>query len=280
MSTPALSPVRIDKQPEFSRRDLIVLAAIRDCGFIRADQLVAVIRQRGIPCPRNRKVYDFTTRLSKLGLIALHQRALMGNLGVYAVTNEGHAMLRECGYGLECDANAHSDPAGVPHFVALTDMMLRFYREYKVGYWLTDFVVRSENVGRGASGLAKDYDAVAEVQLDNAPLTIAIEYERTLKNRARYRELAATYLADKYVQIVLCLLDSHKWVAPVAEAFTVPGRRLCFVNYEQFRASSFAATRAIRWNGNNIESVSLSQVLQEAAQNDSKAYLPIYNPPQ
>lgn len=272
--------VEAGKKLIFNRRDLKVLAAIRDHGYIRADQLAAVIRSRGVGCSRVKKVYSYTHRLSKMGYAVLNRRGLVGGLGVHMVTDSGHNMLRECGYGLEVVAKAESDPAGIDHFLSLTDMMLRFSREYSpVNYWLTDFVVRSENIRRDADGLAKDYDAVGEITVKGRPLTVAIEYEHTLRNSSRYLQMAKSYSADPYVQLVICVLDSDKWVEPVAQSYGVPGHKLCFVNYAQFRTSSFEETAAVRWNGKSITTTTLAGALQDASNVPADPYLPSYNPP-
>lgn len=234
-----------------------------------------------------------------MGFVSLNCRGLVGNIGVLTVTDAGHNMLRECGYGLNTHAKAESDPAGVEHFLSLTDMMLRFSREYTpVNYWLTDFVVRSENNLRGtgdvaekrfsmrpendrinAGGLAKEYDAVGEIAVNGRPLTIAIEYEHTLKASSKYELMARSYAADPYVQLVICVLDSENWVAPVVQSFRVPGHKLCFVNYAQFSTSSFEETTAVRWNGKIVSSTTLARALQDASQVDAKPYLPSYAPP-
>lgn len=288
------------KKLGFVRRDLKVLTAIRDHGYIRADQLAAVIRQRGVGCTRVKKVYDYTSRLTRMGFVERHRLGLAGGVGVLTVTDAGHNMLRKCGYGLNTHAKAEADPAGVEHFLSLTDMMLRFSIEYApVNYWLTDFVVRSENNLRGtgdvterrfsnrpendrinAGGFAKEYDAVGEIAVNGRPLTIAIEYEHTLKASSKYELMARSYAADPYVQLVICVLDSENWIAPVVQSFRVPGNKLCFVNYTQFSSSSFAETTAVRWSGKMITSTSLARALQDASDGDGKPYLPSYTPPQ
>ena len=300
MSTGYVEVEETGKRLTFVRRDLKVLAAIRDHGYIRADQLAVVIRQRGVGCARVKKVYEYTSRLSRMGFVSLNCRGLVGNISVLTVTDAGHNMLRECGYGLNTHAKAESDPAGVEHFLSLTDMMLRFSREYApVNYWLTDFVVRSENNLRGTGdatgprytarpeidrmnvgGLAKDYDAVGEIMVNERPLTIAIEYEHTLKASSKYEQMARSYAVDPYIQLVVCVLDSENWVAPVVQSFRVPGHKLCFVNYAQFSTSSFEETTAVRWNGKNVTSTVLARALQEASYVDAKPYLPSYKPPQ
>lgn len=299
MSTGIVEVANTGKRLSFTRRDLTVLAAIRDHGYIRADQLAAVVRQRGVVCTRVKKVYEYTSKLSRMGFTAINRRGLIGNIGVMTVTDAGHKMLRECGYGLNTHAKVESDPAGVEHFLSLTDMMLRFSREYPpVNYWLTDFVIRSENNLRGtgdesggrfgvrlesargdAGGLAKEYDAVGEITINGKPLTIAIEYERTLKSSSQYELMARSYAADPYVQLVICVLDSENWVAPVVRSFRVPGHKLCFVNYAQFSTSSFEETTAVRWSDKSVTSTTLARALQDAANEDSKRYLPSYVPP-
>ncbi len=268
------------KQMQFSRNDLRVLTSIRDCGFVRANQLRELLIFRGFKKVSLKQTYAFTNRLVNMGLVELNRRALRWNAGVFSVTSEGHAMLRVCNCGVEINANPFNQgEASLDHFVELNDFMLKFHKNFKVSYWLTDFLVRAENQLRQEQGFAKDYDAVCELKVGNKPLTVAVEYEHSLKNRDKYTEIFKSYTNDKYVQLVVFIVDSPKWMAPFSESIRVPGNRLCFVTRSQFKAQSFTSMPVARWNGPRLEQVTLGQVMQQAADNAYEEYLVSHTPP-
>jgi hypothetical protein len=268
------------EQMQFARNDLRVLAAIRDCGFIRANQLKDFLLFRGFRKMSQKYTYGLTNRLVNMGLADLNRRALRWNAGVFSATAEGHSILRQCSCGLEVNANPFTaGEASLEHFVTLNDMMLKFYKGFQVSYWLSDFLVRSENQIRQEQGFAKDYDAVCEIQVTNKPLTVAIEYEHTLKNRAKYSEVFKSYVNDPYVQLVIFIVDSPKWIAPFSESIKVPGRRLCFVTTKSFLTQPFNSMQVSRWNGPSVETVTLAQAMQQATENKNKEYLISHTPP-
>jgi hypothetical protein len=285
MIMPINSSGQIIKKMHFARNDLRVLAAIRDCGFIRARQLMELLPYRGLRKIGLTKTYGYANRLAHMGLVVNNSIINAGlydankfnprkYIGVYSVTNEGHTMLRVCNCGLEIPANPFNvGEASINHFVLLTDIMLKFYRELTVKYWLTDFIVRSENQLRQEQGFAKDYDAVCEVKVGSTWLTVAIEYEHTLKNRAKYTELFKSYSSDPYVQLVVFVVDSPRWIAPFTESITVTGTRLCFVTIEDFQSKPFNSMPIVRWKGNILEQSVLEDALQVAAKSKHTEFM-------
>ncbi len=119
-----------------------------------------------------------------------------------------------------------------------------------------------------------------EIKVDNRPLTPAIEYEHTLKNRTKYREAFESYTKDPYVQLVLFIIDSPKWIAPLSKSIQVPGQRLCFVTTNQFLSQPLNSMRVVRWNGPTLEQVSLAQAMHQATENKYTEYLLSYTPPE
>lgn len=275
----------IIKEMQFARNDLRVLALIRDCGFIRANQLSELLRFRGFRSAVHLKhVYGYAKRLVNMGLVEHNRRVLGGNLGAFSVTKDGHDMLRECSFGLCTDdvktnSDPHADAAGIQHFISMNDVMLKFHQAYPVSFWLTDFLVRFENQLRESEGFGKDFDAVFEIALDGKPLTMAIEYEHTRRNRTRHREAFKSYTADPYIQLVIMIFDSARWIAPFNEALKVPGRRLCFTTSAEFFSLPFSSMRVFRWSGQTAETVTLLKAMQQATENNNQNYDVSYFPP-
>jgi hypothetical protein len=271
---------RAVKQMEFGRNDLRVLATIRDCGLISINQLHALFPYRKLPRTDRSHVYHFATRLASMGLIEFKHRIIDGKTGALALTSEGHSRLRLHGYPLEkTNADAEADAAGLPHFVFMNDAMLKFHKAYPVSFWLTDFLVRSENQLREEEGFAKDYDAVFQIMYEKSPLTVAIEYEHTLRNKTRYQEAFKSYDTDPYIQLVIFIVESAEWTAPFTEGMKVPGRRLCYVTSAQFLTQPLSALRVVRWNGERLETITLAQAMQQAATNKNQEYMVSHFPP-
>jgi len=272
---------RIIKQMEFGRNDLRVLATIRDCGFISINQLHALFPYRRLPRTDRSHVYHFAKRLTNMGLIEFRHRVINGTTGALSVTNDGHSMLRLHGLSLErTNADAQADAAGIQHFLSMNDAMLKFHKAFPVSFWLTDFLVRSENQLREEDGFSKDYDAVFQITYEKAPLTIAIEYEHTLRNRRRYQDAFKSYTSDPYIQLVIFIVESAGWVAPFSEGMKVPGRRLCYVTSAQFFSKPFSELRVLRWNGHALATSSLAEAMQQATANPNKEYMVSHFPPQ
>lgn len=265
---------------QFARNDLRVLAAIRDCGVIRSDQLTELLPYRGFKKIILVQTYGLAKRLRNMGFVKLDQMALPARAGVFNVTPEGHARLRACGCGIEVNANPFTmgEPS-VAHFLTLNDVMLKFRKQFEVSYWLTDFLVRSENQLQQEDGFAKDYDAVGEIKVGGKPLTVAIEYEHRLKSRAAYAEVFESYTHDPYVQLVVFIADSPNWMAPLTESVKVPGSRLCFVTKDQFLNQPFDSVPARRWNGKDLEHIMLGQAVEQAASNKYIEYPVVYQLP-
>ena len=56
--------------------------------------------------------------------------------------------------------------------------------------------------------LAKDYDAIVELEFDGSPYRIALEYERSLKASTRYQEIVAAIEDEIQVQLLVYMTSS------------------------------------------------------------------------
>jgi hypothetical protein len=73
--------------------------------------------------------------------------------------------------------------------------------------WTGDVELRSINYSIDYP-LAKDYDAIADLEIRNVRRRVAIEYERTLKAAERYRNVSAVLDDEDQVRILLYLTSS------------------------------------------------------------------------
>ncbi len=190
-------------------------------------------------------------------------------------------MLRLHGYSLErTTADAEADAAGIQHFLSMTDVMLKFHKEFPVSFWLTDFLVRSENQLREEEGFAKDYDAVFQITYEKARSPSQSNTSTHFEIEGGIRMLSKATLPINTSSFVIFIVESAGWVGPFAEGMKVPGRRLCYVTSAQLFTQPLSTLRVSRWNGQSLESSTLVQVMQEAAANKNKTYLVSHFPPQ
>jgi hypothetical protein len=129
---------------------------------------------------------------------------------VYTITREGLACLESCGQGLvsvTSESRMIAKPSQMHHYLELAEIRAAFRRAGLLREWAGDLEVRSINQSIDLP-LAKDYDAIADVQWEANPFRIAIEYERSLKSSERYRELISSIASERQVRLVLYFTSS------------------------------------------------------------------------
>ena len=74
----------------------------------------------------------------------------------------------------------HPRTLQAPHFLQLNEIYLALKRTKRLKRWKSERELISLNYVIGMPS-AKDYDAIAEVEINGDSLRLAIEYERTLE---------------------------------------------------------------------------------------------------
>ena len=100
--------------------------------------------------------------------------------------------------------------------------------------WTGDLEVRSLNQSIDLP-LAKDYDAIVELEFDDFRYRIALEYERSLKAAARYLEIVAAIEDEDQVQLLVYMTSSIDLLYQLKAEFEeqrfpivlVPARSFC-----------------------------------------------------
>jgi hypothetical protein len=111
----------------------------------------------------------------------------------------------------------------------LNDIRRTLEQQFSVRWWRTDLQVRAINLATGK--YAKDYDAVFSVDRSDAgesSLTIAVEYERTLKAEDRYAEISNALSGESCVKILFYLCASADMVPLLAQRIRLENLLLCF----------------------------------------------------
>jgi len=90
------------------------------------------------------------------------------------------------------------------HYLELAEIRAAFRRAGVLRDWTSDPEIRSINQSIDVP-LAKDYDAIADVEWETRTYRIAVEYERSLKSSERYRDVVSAIAGERQVRMVLYL---------------------------------------------------------------------------
>ena len=192
-----------------SRRDLPLLLAIRNATFISHRQLWNHLSARGIETCRR----SFNWRIRRLTDAGIVQKLLplFPYPGpVYTITRSGLACLEACGEGLvslTTESKTMADPNQIQHYLELAEIHAALRRTNLLVEWTGDLEVRSINMSIDVP-LAKDYDAIADLEFEGDRYRIAIEYERSLKSSKRYQEIISAIANERQIRLVLYLTSS------------------------------------------------------------------------
>ena len=126
--------------------------------------------------------------------------------------------------------------------------------------WKSDLEIASKNLVL-ENGAAKDFDAVAGIEVEGYARTIGIEYERSPKAAARYRAIREVLEHDETTDAVLYLTANDDILYLLAMELRAMRKRIGFVLSEAFRRS-LLETRTLT-NSNNSEVVLLRDFLSE-----------------
>jgi hypothetical protein len=190
-------------------RDLPLMMAIRNATFISHYQLWEHIQANGIETSR-RSFNWRIARLTQAGVIEKLPPLLPYPGPVYTITRTGLACLEACGEGLvslTSESRTLANLNQMQHYLELAEVRAAFRRAGLLREWAGDLEIRSINQSIDVP-LAKDYDAIADLEWEAKSYRIAIEYERSLKSSDRYRNLVSAIARERQVQMILYLTSS------------------------------------------------------------------------
>lgn len=269
------NPNRRSATPYFGRPELRALDIIRDYGYVTPAFLYKIFSQRGYNGCQKWVSY-LGAHLQNLGLVRLLKRVIEAKHGIYYATKQGIEALDHCGYGLPFYASAPNDMASITHFLALAAISIRLHDVIPVRYWLTDFLVHSENHVARELGFAKDYDAVFETTVQGRAFTVAIELEHSRKSAERYVEIAQSYSKDQYAQMILFVVETQSWIDPIAHAMGEGARHVCFVERDELLSRPLNECNSFRLIDNTLTKDWLATYMLDASNVDKITYDPKY----
>jgi hypothetical protein len=152
------------------------------------------------------------SRLVDLGLVRKLKQTVPFCGPTYTITRYGLGCLESCGEGLlslTSESRVLPNEAQAAHFLELSEVRGALRRSGILDKWIGDVELKSLNLVLDAP-LAKDYDAVADLNLGpKGWLTVAIEFEKSVKRGARYREIVERIKEETQVGMLLYLTASN-----------------------------------------------------------------------
>lgn len=244
------------------QRDLPVLVTVRNATFISHEQLLKIQIEAG----REHNPRCFHWRIKRIvdaGLVRTLGAIPPFGGRVYTISRLGLGVLESYGEGLlTISSSSQNLPSVVqaPHFLELNEIRKALVETGKLLKWKWERELTSLNYVIG-SPLAKEYDAVAELNLGGEPYRVAIEYERTLKSSARYQEIQNVIRDEGGVDMILYLTATVDQVFSLSREFGKPGIPMCFASSRKFQALNFSVLCLFAF-GTMRETLTLAQAFE------------------
>jgi hypothetical protein len=210
-------------------RDIPLLLLIRDSRAISISQLIADLMFDEIET-NSRSVHWRLNRLIASGFVERvgNDRAI--GEPAYAITHDGLALLEYRGHvllSLGSFSKTVIAEAEVLHMLELNAIRLALKRAGILVEWKHTLQIVSENlVDYGKT--TKDYDSLVIIAHEGRRIRFAIEYERTAKSTARYREIVKTIEDDTEIPFVLYLTPNQELLYLLTQDLRSLGERAAF----------------------------------------------------
>jgi len=244
-------------------RDVPVLLHIRNARAISFHQLCELLLLER--SEKVRKVIHWrVSRLERHGLIRRFDHDRFRGQPVFAITPSGLRVLESRGHyllSLPSTSGRTIHPTQVPHAIELVNVRLALAKSGILRCWQCELEIASRNLVL-EGGAAKDFDAVAEILVGQRPRTFAIEYERTAKASARYREIRDTLARDRTVDVVLYLTSDHDVLYLLALEMRGVAKRIGLALSESFRRDLLDANTLVATGGSEV--ISFRSLLEDS----------------
>ncbi len=241
-------------------RDIPVLLQIRNARAICFDQLCDLLSLEILP-ERTRSLRWRVARLERTGLLTRLSGHPHLATPVFGITPQGLVALESRGHyllSLPSTTEQILHPSQVPHALELVNIRVALAKTGVLHGWKSDLEITSKNLIL-ENGSAKDFDAIAEIEIEGDNRTIGIEYERNAKAAARYRAIREVLDRDEATDAILYLTSNDDILYLLAMELRATRKRIGFALSDSFRRS-LLETRTLT-NANNSEVVPLREFL-------------------
>jgi hypothetical protein len=173
---------------------------------------------------------------------------------VYRIAQSGLLFLESRGHyllSLPSTTEQIIHPTQIPHALELVNIRVALAVAGILRSWKCELEITSRNLMLENSS-TKDYDAIAEVDVDGTNRSFAIEYERSAKAAARYRAIRETLDNDNAVDTVLYLTANDDILYLLAVEMRSATKRIGFALSEAFRHSLLDTRTLLNTEGSEI----------------------------
>lgn len=243
--------------------DIPVLQLVRNCRAVSFDQLRDLLTYDMLVA-LVRSLRWRVTRLEKFGLLTRLEGQKHFGKPVYRITRQGLESLESRGHylvSLPSGTEQILHPLKVAHALELVNIRLAFARSGLLRSWKCDLEIASRNLVV-SDGVSKDYDAVAEIEINGEMRRIGIEYERSAKAASRYASICETLDKDQTTDMVLYLTPNDDILYLLAMELRATRKRVGFALSDSFR-HSVLDTRTLSNEGSS-EVLPLRELLHRA----------------
>ena len=234
-------------------RDIPMLLLIRDSRAISSSQLIAELMLDKVES-NSRSIHWRLNRLVANGMVQRLGNDRSYGEPVFSITHEGLSVLEYKGHALLA-LGSHlksivAEPE-IPHTLELNAIRFSLKSSGLLVSWKTELQIISENLVD--CGMAtKDYDSVVTIRYDNRVVRFAIEYERTAKSAARYREICQTIKDDRATRLVLYLSANQEIMYLLTQELRSLQNKVAFGLASLFRIQQLSAPMVVIRNAPTV----------------------------
>ena len=237
--------------------DIPLLEEVLRSGFITTDQLFRVLKLRGTEHSR----VAFAHRLRRLlrhGLIEKDSQETATQEPVYAISRKGEELAIDAGELFATRKSLGIEGRSPADCLELNELRLALWKSGSLVRWIPATEIRSQNLT--SDRYAKEYDAVVQVRIEGSEFSFALEYERSVRPKARYLEIAQALASERRVHVILYAVPNRHVRDLLAEIMAVPDKTICVGLMEELRSESLAAYVAVGGSGRAL--VAFERVFQ------------------
>ena len=216
--------------------DVPVLLEIRNSRAICFDQLRDLLSHEMLAV-LSRSLRWRVSRLEEAGLISRFSGHRHLGKPVFGITGEGLECLESRGHSLlslPSDTEQILHPSQVSHALELVNIRLALVKGGMLRSWKCELEITSRNLVR-QNATAKDYDALAQIEVDGSTRNLGIEYEKSAKAAARYRTICEVLDKDETADTVLYLTANDDILYVLAMELRATRKRIGFALSDSFR---------------------------------------------
>jgi len=240
--------------------DVPVLLQIRNARAVCFDQLRELVSLE-LAGTLSRTLRWRLARMEKAGLVSRFDRYKHFGKPVFGITQQGLECLETRSHyllSLPSSTEQMLHASQIPHALELVNIRLALAKGGVLRSWKCEMEITSRNLILG-HGSAKDFDAIAEVEVAGAIKRFAIEYERTPKSAARYRAIREVIDKDESTDTVLYLTPNDDLLYLLATEMRSCHKLIGFALSESFRRSLLETSTLT--NTENSEVMALRDLL-------------------